>query len=110
MVVVIMNGFQHLGSDESSQHLPLFVDLLIAATTKVDALKTAGLFIQWLATKLLLYRAFLLDDQCMSGCQFFHLAEGYIESRHDGRTFAGGYHYFIVMIIIGRTNAIRITQ
>ena len=105
---VMVDGWQNLTYEPSSQFLPFLVDVLVASTTEVDSLEGAspllpcGIYLQES------HVARLPDDECLSRFQFVYVAGFDVERcLYDG-SLAGKHEYLLVLVPECRTYAPRV--
>ena len=110
MCRIVSDGLENGLSELFAQLLALQIDVAVAATAEIDALKrTRSTFLRFnnLAEQAV---AMLIDNECLPRGKFLDVVTFKIESSLKHRTLTGQNHYFVVAIVERRPDTPRITH
>src|SRR5436190_24174162 len=93
-----------------TQGKPLPVNFFVTPAAKINAFKTAGLSFFGFNDLVDRISAIGLNDQGPARHQLLYFIFTNIECGSDGRPFTGGNNYFIIDIIVRRTDAMSVSH
>ena len=110
LLQVVVYRFKYLRKQKAPQFLSFPVDFLIIPPRKVDPFEGACLALARFLNLFEENRSVLLDDDGLAGGQLLHRVKGSIENGLDGRPLRGHHHHFLILVVIGRPDAVRVAE
>src|SRR5690606_19618948 len=105
---VVIDAIQHLIDQFSTQLFPFEINITIGSPGKINPFKTTRQFLTWFGERYFLHGTILFHREHVTGLQFLDIAKSDVKGGLDGGPLAGSHHYFIIVVIIGWSDAVGI--